>query len=77
MALVFVSSNLHVSKCCDSDNYQPHFLRECVKVIYLQIFDIFQRSLSTGDIPNDWKSNTMCIIKKGKNKNHEMTDLSH
>ena len=42
------------------------FLRECAEEIYLPLSEIFQRSISTGDVPNDWKKvNITCIFKKG------------
>ena len=55
-----------MSKSCGPDNCHPFFLRECAEEIYLPLSEIFQRSISTGDVPNDWKkANITCIFKKG------------
>ena len=58
--------SLNVSKSCGPDNCHPFFLKECAEEIYLPLTDIFQKSLSSGVIPDDWKkANITCIFKKG------------
>ena len=57
---------LNVSKSCGPDNCHPFFLKECAEEIYLPLTDIFQKSLSSGEVPEDWrKANITCIFKKG------------
>ena len=58
--------NLNVSKSCGPDNCHPYFLRECAEEIYVPLSEIFQKSVSTGEVPKDWKTaNITCIFKKG------------
>ena len=64
--------NLNVSKSCGPNNCHPFFLRECAEEIYLPLSEIFQRSISTGDEPNDWKNaKATCIFKKGNKQEPE------
>ena len=58
--------NLNVSKSCGPDNCHPYFLRECAEEIYVPLSEIFQKFVSTGEVPKDWKTaNITCIFKKG------------
>ena len=45
--------SLNVSKSCGPDNCHPFFLKECAEEIYLLLTDIFHKSLSSGEVPDD------------------------
>ena len=52
-------------KCCGPDNCHSLSPRECGGEILLPLSEIFQRPISTGDVPNDSKKPYMtCIFKK-------------
>ena len=44
------------NKACGSDNTPNFVLKECVENLTPAIATIFQLSLNTGDLPEDWRS---------------------
>ena len=55
--------NLNVSKSYGPDKCHPFFIKECADEISLPLSEIFRRSISTGEVPNDWKkANITCIF---------------
>ena len=58
--------NINPSKSCGPDAIPNHVLKNCAETIAPAIKDIFQLSLDTGTLPNDWKkANISCVFKKG------------
>ena len=61
--------SLNVSKSCGPDNCNPFCLKVCAEQIYLPLTNIFQKSLSRGVIPDDWKkANITCLFEKEINR---------
>ena len=59
--------NLNTSKSCGPDNCHPFFLKECAEEIYRPLSVIFQKSLSSGLVPEDWKKSKYNLyFQKGK-----------
>ena len=57
---------LNSSKSMGPDNFHPRFLKETVDSIAYPITLLFNKSLSEGKLPQDWKSvNITCIFKSG------------
>ena len=57
---------LNTAKACGPDDCHPFFLKQCAEELYIPLSDIFQKSVSTGVLPHDWKlANVTCIFKKG------------
>ena len=57
---------LNVSKSTGPDNFHPRFLKETVDNISLPITILFNKSLSDGILPSEWKlANVTCIFKSG------------
>ena len=48
------------------DNLHPKFLKECASVLAEPLTIMFNKSLKTGNLPEDWKSSIVTpIFKKG------------
>ena len=57
---------LNTQKAPGPDGLTPKILKECAKNVAPLLQQIFQRSLDTGDLPDDWKqANVSPIFKKG------------
>ena len=58
--------HLDISKSMGPDNLHPYVLREVAKEISFPLSIIYNRSLQSGILPNDWcKANVTAIFKKG------------
>jgi len=60
-------SNLDNQKSMGPDGMHPRVLRELADVIAEPLFIIFERSWSTGEVPEGWrKAIVTAVFKKGK-----------
>ena len=58
--------NLNVSKACGPDGCHPYFLKQCAEQLYRPLSVIFNKSIQSGVLPNDWKvANISSLFKKG------------
>ncbi len=57
---------LKVNKSPGPDGFHPLFLRKTAKAISTPLEIIFNKSLETGTIPDDWKSAKISAIYKNK-----------
>ena len=58
--------NINIHKAIGPDKIPNIILKTCYKEISPALANIFQQSLDTGTLPNDWKnSNISPILKKG------------
>ena len=58
--------DLNPSKACGPDGIPNIVLKKCAPVLAPALRDIFQRSIDTGVLPDDWrKANISCAYKKG------------
>ena len=58
--------NINIHKASGPDKIPNIILKTCSKEISPALANIFQQSLDTGTLPNDWKnSNISPILKKG------------
>lgn len=58
--------SLNISKSTGPDEFHPRFLRETAENIAFPITFLFNKSISEGKIPQDWKlANVTCIFKSG------------
>ena len=55
---------LDTSKACGPDGIPARLLIECSKQIALSLYGIFNQSLSSGQIPIEWKSADITPIHK-------------
>ena len=61
-----ILSSLNQGKACGPDGINPMFLAKTAETLALPIQIIFQKSLSEGKIPNEWRTaNVSPIFKKG------------
>ena len=59
--------NINIHKASGPDKIQNIILKTCSKEISPAPANIFQQSLDTGTLPNDWRNaNISYILKKGK-----------
>ena len=59
--------SLNVNKSPDSNDFHPKFLFEIRKEICGPLTFLFNQSLKTGHVPNDWReANVVPLCKKGK-----------
>ena len=59
-------SNLKINKAPGPDDIPPRILKDTADIIAPILTQIFQISLDTGILPNDWKNaNVTPIFKKG------------
>ena len=57
---------INPSKACGPDAIPNYILKNCAEHLAPAITDIFQLSINTGQLPNDWKqANISCVFKKG------------
>ena len=57
---------LNISKSTGPDNFHPRFFKETAENISYPITILFNKSLSEGILPSDWKlANVTCIYKSG------------
>ena len=57
---------LNVSKSTGPDEFHPRFLKETAESIALPVTILFNKSLSEGTMPQEWKlANVTCIHKSG------------
>ena len=58
--------NLRVDKAPGPDNMQPRVLREVAEQVSEMLTDIFNSSLESGQVPEDWRvANVTPLFKKG------------
>ena len=58
--------SLNISKSTGPDEFHPRFLKETVDSISLPVTMLFNKSLSEGKLPNEWKlANVTSIFKSG------------
>ena len=58
--------NLRVHKAPGPDNMQPRVLMEVAEQVSEMLTDIFNRSLESGQVPEDWRvANVTPLFKKG------------
>ena len=71
-------ANLNVHKSPGPDQVHPRVLFELRNVIVPKLSTLFERSLSEGTVPYDWKNSIVTVIhKKGRKDLVETTDLYH
>ena len=59
-------TSLDAGKAAGPDELPPRVLKELASPISLFLTDIFQQSINTGSIPDQWKTaNIIPIFKKG------------
>ena len=66
---------LNVNKACGPDDICPRMLKETAEEIAPILRDIFQQSLDSGELPEDWLILLHCL-RKGTKLFHPTTDLS-
>ncbi|XP_070560222.1 uncharacterized protein [Ptychodera flava] len=70
-------SQLHPSKAPGPDKVSPRILITVAQQITKPLTLLFNHSLSTGEVPNDWRrANVTPVFKKGKSLMLATTDLS-
>ena len=58
--------NINPSKACGPDALPNSVLKNCAETLAPAVADIFQLSLKSGTLPDDWKrANVSCVFKKG------------
>ena len=58
--------NLNIHKASGPDGTHPHVLQKTANAMSIPLAHIFQQSLNTGEVPEDWRSaNITPIHKKG------------
>jgi len=61
-----ILEKLKVNKSCGPDNLHPHLLQKTARTISVPLKLIFEKSLSDGECPDDWRTaNVTPIHKKG------------
>ena len=66
VALQRILEKLNVNKSCGPDNMHPHLLQKTARMISVPLKIIFEKSLSSGECPEDWRTaNVTPIHKKG------------
>ena len=66
MALQKILEKLKANKSCGPDNLHPHLLQKTARTISVPLKLIFDKSLSNGECPDDWRTaNVTPIHKKG------------
>ena len=72
--------HLNVNKSCGTDDMHPRILYELRYIISEPLTDIFQHTISTGSLPDKWKSGQITpIFKKGdkqRAKNYRPVSLT-
>ena len=69
---------LNEKKASGPDKIPIKVLKQCSNEITPVLTSIFQQSLSTGEVPLDWKqANVVPILKKEADSNLKITDQSH
>jgi hypothetical protein len=61
-------NNINVSKSPGPDNILPRILKECASAIAPSLTSIFNRSWSSGKLPEDWKLAHIIPIPKKNSK---------
>ena len=62
-----VLRDLHPHKAIGPDDISPYVLKQCAGTLALPLHMIFNRSLTTGELPLHWKqANVVPIFKKGR-----------
>ena len=57
---------LKTGKACGPDGISPYILNKCAELLCDPLFDIFQSSLDSEDVPLDWRlASISAIFKKG------------
>jgi hypothetical protein len=70
-------SGLKIDKSPGLDLLHPRVLKECCDVLACPLQLIFSKSISTGNIPADWKrAEVIALHKKAPCPNAEITDPS-
>ena len=57
-------SELDITKSSGPDNISPGILKECAHELAPSLTGIFNLSLSTGELPSDWKTANVVPIHK-------------
>ncbi len=58
--------NLRVAKASGTDSMQPRVLMEIAEQVSEMLTDIFNSSLESGQVPEDWRvANVTPLFKKG------------
>jgi hypothetical protein len=71
-------NRLNPSKTTGPDKVPVRILKETANIITPILTKIYQQSINTGQIPEDWKNaNIVPIFKKGIAQNHLITDQCH
>ena len=64
--IIKLLKNLNPRKACGPDSIPNMFLKNYAEELSLPLQNIFQSSLNSGDLPDDWKkANISCAFKKG------------
>ena len=62
--------NINIHKASGPDKIPNIILKTCSKEISPALANIFQQSLDTGTLPNDWKKSNISPILKKRQQTH-------
>ena len=76
--VVKLLTNLSINKASGPDNIANKVLKACAEELTPVMSHIFQLSLTTGELPSDWRNaNITPIFKKAINTQPQIIDQCH